>query len=191
MGEVSMKERMNWLETALILLAAILAVYWEAAFHGIHRLLGAQIDLLPPLMVYAGLCAGLSPVILLSLCGGLGFDSLSANPLGVSVLPLLLVGVVIHAGRDLILRNQTFAQVVLGLGASAIVPVLTLLLLLTTSQQPLLGWGTLWQLFVMSVAGAAATPLIFELFGWLLRLLGPVRASETSFRPDREIRRGK
>src|SRR5262249_55944658 len=161
------KERMYWLETILILLAAILVVYWEAAFQGLHRLLGAQIDLLPSLMVYAGLCAGLSTVVLLALCGGLGFDSLSANPLGVSVLPLLLVGVAIHAGRDLILRDQTFARVVLGLGASAFVPVITLLLLLTTSQQPLLGWGTLWQLFVMSVAGAAATPLIFGLFGWL------------------------
>ena len=186
-----MKERMHWLETIFILLAAILVVYWEAAFQGIHRLLGTQIDLLPPLMVYAALCAGLSTVILLALCGGLGFDSLSANPLGVSVLPLLVVGVVIYAGRDLILRDQTFARVVLGLGASAVVPILTLLLLLTTSQQPLLGWGTLWQLLVMSVAGALVTPLFFELFGWLLRLLRPVRASESSFRPDREIRRGK
>jgi len=186
-----MNQRLNWLNTVIVLLAAFLAVYWEAAFHGIHRLLGAQIDLLPPLMVYAGLCAGLSTVVLLALCGGLGFDSLSANPLGVSVLPLLFVGVVIHAGRDLIMRDQTFARIVLGLAASAVVPVLTLLLLLTTSQQPLLGWGTLWQLLVMSVAGAVVTPLFFELFGWLLRLLGPVRASETSFRPDREIRRGK
>jgi hypothetical protein len=186
-----MKERINWLETIFILLAAILVVYWEAGFQGIRRVLGAQIDLLPPLMVYAGLSASLSTVVLLALCGGLGFDSLSANPLGVSVLPLLLVGVVIHAGRDLILRDQTFARVVLGLAASAVVPILTLLLLLTTSQQPLVGWGTLWQLLVMGVAGALATPLLFELFGWLLRLLGPVRASETSFRPDREIRRGK
>jgi cell shape-determining protein MreD len=186
-----MKPRMNWLETIFILLAAILTVYWEAAFQGIQRLLGAQIDLLPPLMVYAGLSAGLSTVVLLALCGGLGFDSLSANPLGVSVLPLMLVGVMIHAGRELILRDQTYARVVLGLAASAAVPVLTLLLLLTTAQQPLLGWGTLWQLLVMTVAGAVATPLFFELFGWLLRVLGPVRASEPSFRPDREIRRGK
>ena len=45
-----MKERMHWLETIFILLAAILVVYWEAAFQGIHRLLGTQIDLLPPLI---------------------------------------------------------------------------------------------------------------------------------------------
>ena len=44
--------------------------------------------------------------------GGLWFDSLSANPLGVSVLPLFLVGLAIHLNRELILRDQAFAQVV-------------------------------------------------------------------------------
>jgi len=186
-----MKTRMNWLDTIFILLAAVLAVFWEAAFQGIRHLLGAQIDLLPPLMVYASLSAGLSTVVLLALCGGLGFDSLSANPLGISVLPLLAVGVAIYAGRELILRDQTFARVVIGLGASLTVPVLTLILLLTTSHRPLLGWGTLWQLLVMSVAGALATPVFFELFGWLHRTLGRAHVSELSFRPDREIRRGR
>ncbi len=182
---------MKSLDTVFVLFAAFLAVFWEAAFQGIHRLLGAQIDLLPPLMVYASLSAGLSTVVLLAICGGLGLDSLSANPLGVSVLPLLAVGIAIHACRELILREQMFARIVIGLGASAAVPVLTLLLLLTTSLQPLLGWGTLWQLLVMSVGGALATPLFFVLFGWLHRVLGNVLVAELSFRPDREIRRGR
>src|SRR5436309_2700103 len=93
---------MNWLDTILVLLAAFLAVFWEAAFQGLRHLLGAQLDLLPPLMVYASLCASLSTVVLLAVCGGLWFDSLSANPLGISVLPLLAVGVAIYANRDLI-----------------------------------------------------------------------------------------
>ena len=83
---------MNWLQTVLVLGAAFLAVFWEAAFGGVRHLLGAQVDLLPPLMVYASLCTGLTTVTLLALCGGLWFDSLSANPLGVTVLPLFAVG---------------------------------------------------------------------------------------------------
>ena len=110
-------------------------MFWEAAFSGVRHLLGAQIDLLPPLMVYAGLCTGLTTVTLLALCGGLWFDSLSANPLGVTVLPLFAIGLAIHLKRELILRDQTFAQLVLGLGASAGAPVLTLLLLLTMGQR--------------------------------------------------------
>ena len=120
---------MNWLNTAFVLGAACLAVFWEAAFSGVRHLLGAQIDLLPPLMVYAGLCTGLTTVTLLALCGGLWFDSLSASPLGVTVLPLFVIGLAIHLNRELILRDQPFAQLVLGLGASAAVQVLTLLLL--------------------------------------------------------------
>jgi len=182
---------MNWLNSILILLAALIAVFWQTAFHGLHRLLGAQIDLLPALMVYASLSAGFSTVALLAVCGGLWFDSLSANPLGVSVLPLLIVGVSLYSTRDLILRSQFLARFILGLIASIAVPAFTLIFLLTTSRQPLFGWGTLWQFVVMSLAGGIATPFIFEVFDWLHHLLGPVRVSETSFRSDREIRRGR
>ncbi len=75
---------MNLFHTMLILTTAFLAVFGEAALPGIRKLLGAQVDLLPALMVYASLCGGLTTVVLLAVCGGLLFDSLSANPLGVS-----------------------------------------------------------------------------------------------------------
>jgi len=182
---------MNWLHTVFILVGAFLAVFWEAAFGGLRYLIGAQVDLLPALMVYTSLCLGMTTITLLAALGGLWLDSLSANPLGVSVLPLFIVGLAIHTKRDLILRDQTFAQAVLGGAASVAVPVLTLLLLLTTRHTPLFGWGTLWQLVVMCAAGAVATPICFELFGWLDRTLVHPRAAESSFRSDREIRRGK
>jgi cell shape-determining protein MreD len=182
---------MNRLQTLQVLSAAFLAVFWEAAFDGLRHLLGAQVDLLPPLMVYASLRAGITTVTLVALLGGLWFDSLSANPLGVTVLPLFAVGLAIHLKRDLILRDITFAQSVLGLGASTVVPILTLLLLLTMGRAPLLGWGTIWQLVVLAVGGAAATPICFELFGWLNRTLVHSADTTSSFRPDREIRRGR
>ena len=182
---------MNTLQTILIFVAAFLAVFWEAAFPGTSRWLHAQVDLLPPLMVYASLNTGLTTVALFSVFGGLLFDSLSANPLGVSILPLLAVGLAIYWRRELILRDQPYAQFVLGLGASAAAPALTVLLLLTAGHPPLLGWGSLWQWFVMSLGGAIATPLFFLVFGWSQRALGHHHVSETSFRPDREIRRGR
>ena len=182
---------MTGLHTVFVLATAFLAVFWEAAFSGLRHLIGAQIDLLPALMVYASLCGSIRTVTLLAVLGGLSFDSLSANPFGISVLPLFLVGLVIHIKRELILRDQTVAQVIIGFAASAAVPLLTLLLLLTTRHTPLLGWGTLWQLLVMSLGGAVATPICFELFGWLDRMLVHPRAEQSSFRQDREIRRGR
>ena len=182
---------MTWLNSLFILGMALLAVFWEAAFNGVRHLLGAQIDLLPPLMVYASLRADLITVSLLAFLGGLWFDSLSANPLGISVLPLFVSGLAIYANREFILRDQTFAQLVLGLAASFASAILTLLLLLTTRHTPLLGWGTLWQLFVLSVGGAIATPVCFELLGLLNRAFTHDRPVASSFRPDREIRRGR
>ncbi len=182
---------MNLLQTILILAVAFLAVFGEATLAGLRQWLSAQVDLLPALMVYAALNADVVTVSLLAVFGGLWFDALSANPPGVSVLPLFAVGFVIWLQRELILRELPFAQLVLGAIASAIAPVLSVLVLLTIGQQPLLGWGSIWQWLVMTAGGAVATPVIFVLFDWCHDALGYQPRTETSFRPDREIRRDK
>jgi hypothetical protein len=182
---------MNVFNAILILAAAFLAVFAEAAFQLPRQLFGAQVDLLPALMIYAALNTNVVTVSLLAVLGGLWFDSLSANPLGVSILPLFAVGFPICLRRDLILRELPFAQFVLGAGASAAVPALCVLLLLSGGQAPLLGWGSLWQWLVMIAGGAAATPVIFAVFDWCQHALGYQPQTETSFRPDREIRRDR
>ena len=180
-----------FLNTILVLAAAFLTVFAETVFTAPREWLGAQINLLPALMVFAALNTNLVGISLLAVLGGLWFDSLSANPLGVSILPLMLVGFPICLRRDLILRGLPFAQLVLGAIASALVPVMTLLLLLNGGKQPLVGWGSLWQLVVMTAGGALATPVLFHFFAWCDRAFGYQPRSEVSFRPDREIRRGR
>ncbi len=182
---------MNWLNTIAILLIAFLAVFLESYFRGLRNLVGAQIDLLPALMVYASLSAGISTVALLATLGGLWFDSLSANPLGITVLPLLVIGLIIHSGRDLILREQRYAQFMLGLAASATAPLFTVLALLGLGAEPLLGWWSLWQWFIMTLGGAAATPLCFRVFDRFKHAFTYPKLPETSFRPDREIKRDR
>lgn len=179
------------MKLAFMLLVVVLVVYWQAAFDGLRRLLGAQPDLLPSLVVYAALAEGLGAVALVSLVGGLFMDSLSANPLGLSVLPLFLSGFLMYGLRGLLLRDQLFAQVVLGAGAAAVASVLSLLFLLSRGDPPPLGWGTLWQLLVMIVGPALTTPVWFVFFDWSRRALSHQRLPETTFRSDREIRRGR
>lgn len=191
MSDVPSNYKMNPFRSISILLVAYLVVFLESSFQGFRHWLGGQIDLLPALMVYASLSSNLVTVGLLAIFGGLWFDSLSANPLGVKILPLFVVGLLIYRKRNLILRDQFFAQCVLGLAASAIVPVGTLLLVLTSGKAPLLGFGTLWKIFVMAFAGGIATPLLFKFFGFIESALSYRRITQTSFRPDREIRRGR
>ena len=187
MGAVSM----SWLNTLGLLGLAFLAVFAESYFRGLRNLLGAQIDLLPGLVAYAALTTGLPTVVLLALCGGLWFDSLSANPLGISPLSLLVTGVVIHNYRGLILRDRFYPQFLIGLGASAAVPPMTLLGLLGTGAEPLLGWWSIWQWIVLALGGAVFTPACFSLFQWFNRVFNYVPAQETSFRADRELDRGR
>ncbi len=182
---------MKWVDTVLILGVAFLAVFWEAAFGISRRVIGAQVHLLPALMVYTALRSDFRSIAILALAGGLLFDSLSANPPGVSILPLMAVGVVIFIRREVILQSQTFAQVVLGAAASVVAPALTIVLLMTMREAPLVGWISLWQLLVMAGAGAIAAPAFFMLFEWIERTFMYSRSAQTSFRPDREIRRGR
>ncbi len=182
---------MNPLGSILILVAAFVTVFCETAFPFVRHLLGTQINLLPALIVCASLRAGLVTTTLVAALGGLCFDALSANPLGVSVLPLFVTGFLVCWKSDLILRDQVYAQIVLGFLASALVPVMTLLLLLTSGRAPLLGWGSLWQWAVLTVGGALATPALSKLLDFLEHSLSYRRARESSFRQDREIRRGR
>ena len=182
---------MNAFQTSIILAFAFLAVFAEAALDAPRHWLGAQIDLLPALMIFTALNAGLPTVALLAIFGGLWFDALSANPLGISILPLAAIGWPVYLRRDLILRDLPFAQFVLGAAASAVAPVLTLLLLLSGGKELLLGWGTLWQWIVMTAVGAVATPFIFSLMDACNRALGYQERIEPGFRLDREIRRSR
>ncbi|MCL5099172.1 MAG: rod shape-determining protein MreD [Candidatus Omnitrophica bacterium] len=212
---------MNAFQRTFLVLAVYLLAFAESWCGVLRRYLGTQIDFLPALMVYAGLTASFSTVVLLAACGGLWYDALSANPLGVSVLPLFLVGWILYEKRELILREQPFAQVMLGGMASLLVPALTLLILSTylpyenastaipTSWNmiplvefgygppgirgpwPLVGWDTLAQGLILTVAGAMATPIFFRVFDRLNRALTYPVVSEPSFRSDREIKRGR
>jgi hypothetical protein len=182
---------MKALNSILVLAAAFIAVFAESVVSGPRHWLGAQIDLLPALVIYAALSTNIVVVSLLAVFGGLWFDSLSADPLGLMILPLFVVGFPIFLQRDLILRELPFAQFVLGGIASAVVPFLAVLLLLSAGQKPLLGWGSLWQWIVMIAGGAVATPVFFAVFEWCDDALGYKPRTESSFRPDREILRDR
>ena len=182
---------MNPLQTFLLLFVAFLMVFLESTISGLRFVTGAQIDLLPSLMVYAGLNGGLAVITAVAIFGGLLHDSLSANAFGISILPLFAVGAFIHYHRGMILKDAPFARFILGLSASAAVPIATLLLLSNTERQPLIGWFSLWQWLVMSLAGAAVTPLWFRFFDWIIGALSYRPTGDTSFRTDREIKRGR
>jgi cell shape-determining protein MreD len=181
----------NWLHSILILATAFVAVFFEAWFDGFRNVFGTQIDFLPALMVYAGLSNGFYTITLTAVCGGLWFDSLSTNPLGVSILPLLAIGLLVYRGRELLARDHAGALFCLGAAASALQPLAVLFILLNIGAVPLVGWKSLWQWLVMIVGGGLFTPVCFALFSRFHRAFDYQPASQTSFRPDREIKRGR
>jgi rod shape-determining protein MreD len=182
---------MTTLNSIFILALAFIAVFVEASFGTIRRFLGVQVDLLPGLMIYASLTSGTLTISLLAVLGGLWFDALSLNPLGVSILPLFLIGFVVQQFKHLILRDQSYAQLVLGFAASGFAPVFTLMILFSCGTEPIVGLGFAWKWFVMTLLGGLMVPLYFRLFDKVYATLGYERVVESSFRQDREIARGR
>jgi rod shape-determining protein MreD len=182
---------LNPLHTFFVLFAAFIAIFLQSTFNGLRGVFGAQADLLPSLMVYASLSSGMPTMASLAVFGGLLLDSQSANPLGISILPLFTIGFLIQKYRGLILREQRVAQLVLGFSASAFAPLVTLLLLLNTDKQPLVSWFSLWQWLLMTALGGFACPVWFWIFDKLNLALSYKALNETSFRSDREIKRGR
>lgn len=182
---------MSLIQTILLLASTLIVVFLQCSWQLPRLLFGAQVDLLPALVACAALTGNLTGVILLALCGGLWFDALSFNPLGVSVLPLFVVGVVLHERRHLILRHEPFAQFVIGCGAGAAAPVACVVILLSMGMRPLIGWFSLWQLAVMAAASGVATPLFIRMFGRLGEALTHPEAGPISADPTRELKRGR
>lgn len=181
----------NPLNTCAILVVAYLAVFLESYLGVVRNWIGTQIDLLPVLMVYCGLSTGLVTLTLVAVLGGLCFDTLSANPLGITILPLFLVGFVIYRTREFVLRDQPYARLVLGVAASGAVPLFSVLLLWGSGYDPLIGWGSIWQWLMLSLGGGLLTPVCFWFFERLNKALAYSRPAEPFFRPDREIKRGR
>ena len=182
---------MNALNPIIILLAAYLAVYFQSSFDLFRNIFGAQINLLPALMVYTSLTMGIFSVALFSIVSGLLFDSLSANSLGISVVPLFIIGFAAHRFHGLLLREQPHAQFSFGAAASLLMPLLTLLFLFNGEGSPLFGWGTMWQMLVMGLGGGMATPVCFRILDWVSGALNYQPIAQTSFRADRQIKRNR
>jgi rod shape-determining protein MreD len=177
--------------TLTILLAAYAVVFLESWTTFFRYWVGAQPELLPSLMVYAALRLSLPAVALTALFGGLGLDSLSANPFGVSVLPLGALGLALHALRGMIVQEDRSVQFALGAGASGLVPLAQLTLIVAVGGEPLWGAWSLWRWFVMAILGGLCTPLWFRLFARLDQALNYQPEASVAFRADREIDRGQ
>jgi len=181
----------NWLAVLVFFAAGCAAAFAQATVGVVRDWTGAQVDLLPGMVVYAALAFPLAPALGCAAAFGLLHDSLSANPLGVSLLALSLVALAISRQRETFLADQSAAHWTLGAAASAGAPLAAVAVLWMWGAAPLLGPGSLWQWAVMTAGGAAATPVWFKIFNWLDGALRYKELPEAAFRADRQMARGR
>lgn len=182
---------MTWLPSLALFLVAWLGVFAQTQFLPLTQGLGAPVNILPALIVYASLTSPSGVMAALTVFAALGLDSLAAHPFGVSLLPLFAVGFALQLRRHLILRDQTYAQFWLGLAGGLAVPLLTWALLRMGSRPLIEGPFLLWQWLVSGLLNGLLCPALFRLFDAVRRTFEYQPVISSSFRPDREIKRGR
>ena len=150
-----------------ILLTTLVVIFLQAACELPRNLFGAQIDPLPALMLATALRAPLFSISALAILGPLWQSSLSSDPLGINILPLLTLGLLVHLGQNRLAYHAAGPRFTLGAIAGVIMPVMILTLLLFTGYQPMFGWYSLWQ-WIVGIIGSGLLALVFvPLLEWL------------------------
>ncbi|MGE3312166.1 MAG: rod shape-determining protein MreD [Limisphaerales bacterium] len=203
---------MNWVHPTSLFLITWVAAFLQATPWCARIGLGAQPDFLPAMVVYAAFNSNLSTTAGVAIVAGLSCDALSSGPFGLSMLPLTVLGALLHRRRDLVLRDSVWSQASLGLVATLAVAVMSLTFLwvfgplVSTGPVPPLheadfraggdggpdfGMRLVGQVCVLAIVGAAATPVVFRLFGWIDATFNYRQAPKPVDRADREIKRGR
>lgn len=181
----------NWVALSVFVITGYAVVFGQARFTAFRDFTGVQPDLLPGMLVYAALAFRLEIVLGCAAVFGLLFDSLSENVFGVTFCTLSVVGLGASRYREFLLSEQFTTHWVLGLAASGIAPVITLGIIKVAGAEPLVGLGSLWHWAIMTAGGGLVTPLWFKLFNRLDDALRYKELPESTFRPDRQIARGR
>ena len=147
-----------------ILLTSLAVIFFEAACQIPRNLTGAQIDPLPALMIVTALRAPVLAITALAIMGSLWQSSLSSDPLGISMLPLFALGMLVYLNIKSISHHHIGSRFALGAIAGALMPILTLCLLLLTGHQPMIGLYSLWQ-WAVGIIGSGLFALFY--FPWL------------------------
>lgn len=157
--------------TFTILLTALVGIFLESACQISRNLTGAQIDPLPALMIVTALRAPVFAITALAIMGSLWQSSLSSDPLGISMLPLFALGMLVHLNIKGISHHQIGSRFALGAIAGALIPILTLCLLLLSGQKPMIGLYSLWQWAVGIIGNGLFALGFFPWLKWLDRTM--------------------
>ena len=174
-----------------LLLIGYVIVAMNITFGSWLRLVtGIYIDLIPLLIVYMALTSEITTMSLVGAIIGLFFDSVSANVLGVSSISFIVAGLIIYSYRHLVLRKLWQIQYLSGLLCSVSIPLITFILLKFIGAEPIMNFQAVFNILISGFFNAFLTPLIFGIIDWIENTFNYRQVKMSSFRPDREIKRG-
>ena len=145
----------------LLLVAVILQVTLVATL----QIGDAQADIMLLIPIAAGLSAGRQRGAVYGFAAGLLYDALLTSPFGLSALTYALVGHVVGASREAILRSTWWIPMATAAAASA-VGVILYVVLGTVLGQDAHGLPLVTIVLVVAIVNGLLAPLAVKVVGW-------------------------
>lgn len=182
---------MNLSQIILLIACAYISVSAGVSFFsGLRAITGISIDLLPMIMTYIAMNYRVGVIALFSIIGGVMYDSLSANPLGITCFGLFSAGAVINYLKQFVVKTLYQSQSTFGFIACMVSPLISLVAMLSMGIKPLIDVEWLLKIIISAVICGLLTPLVFKFFQWIDHTFNYKPVVATSFRADREIEHG-
>ncbi|MEK9861655.1 MAG: rod shape-determining protein MreD [Verrucomicrobiota bacterium] len=177
--------------TAFIVLAMALG-YLQSYASLIEGQWRAQVDLLPIFAAYVSMHGGM-PIMpaAFALLGGCWLDLLSANPLGSSMVTLLVSMLCLQRAQKVMLRDHWAGEAMVGALVSALHLMLGAGLVWITRHHPILGWAFFWHLLINTIVCALLSPWLFALFKAMDRLFAARAIPSLGYRGIVEVKRSR
>ncbi|MCX6907554.1 MAG: hypothetical protein NTY01_05870 [Verrucomicrobia bacterium] len=145
--------------------AVVLTMALQCALAGVVHLAGAKLDLMPAMVVFAGLFTAWNRALFVAVACGLLFDALSFQALGLSVAPLAAAAAVINHFQRVLYRDNVVLQLALGAATSLAVSLWTWLLLQFGATPLPFEFEIAAKVALIALLAALGTPLLL----WLMK----------------------
>ena len=182
---------MSGLTLLLFVVVSWIFVYLQVQGIWFRHWIGSGISFLPAFIVYTAWAQPVWVATCITILSSLWLDALSNQPLGLSLIPFVVVAVVVQDRRQMLVTHEFRMQFWLGAAASLAVNIMTYTLLRLISVDFIASWGTWWILLVSAVLNGIACVVLFPVFNRLRYALEYQPILAPTYRYDREIKRGR
>lgn len=164
------------LSPILVVIALSFFLFWiQSGVIFFSGILGVKLNLIPVVALYIALYRSWSELFAFVVVSCLLYDSVSLNPLGATLLSLIIPTYVVYSYRSVLLLDSLWVQMFFGFLVTVFSEGATLLILTGLPVTPTIDGTLVWTFVVLGVTGSVLAPIVFGILSLLNEKIDKMR----------------